>query len=57
MDIFYDKENNTTAIRWVTLDSGVIGSEVSLLNEVIRELLLLLLKNTMKTNKFQGDSK
>ena len=57
MDIFYDKENNTTAIRLVTLDSGVIGSEASLLNEVIRELLLLLLKNTMKTNKFQSDSK
>ena len=57
MDISYDKENNTTVIGLVTLDSGVIGSEVSLLNEVIRELLLLLLKNAMKTNKFQGDSK
>ena len=58
MDIFYDKENNTTAIRLVTLDSGAIGSEVSLLNDVIRELLLLLLKKkTMKSNKFQVDSK
>ena len=35
----------TVRIGDVTLDSGVTGSDVSLLNDVISELVLLLLKH------------
>ena len=54
MDIFFcNKDNKIVAISLVTLDSGVIGSEVSLLNDAIRELLLLLLKKiTSKENQY-----